>query len=227
MAKKVTRKKLLKEPDEFITTTGRLIRWARQYRTLLTVAASAFFVILIAIAGFRYLANQAENRAFTLLGQAVIKYENLTNSMGPEKAYPAVKEDFMYIINKYKNKQGGKMAGLFFANLSLEAGSTDPAILLYERALKDWEYEASLKNFILNSLGYAYEQKHDYPQSIVYFQKIAEGDDPVMKDVALFNLGRLYAELGDSAKSKEVFSRLISDHTDSVYFEIAKERIAG
>ena len=229
MAKKqkVTRKKLLKEPDEFITTTGRLIRWSRNYQMPLIYSAIAFFVILTAIAGWRYFANQAEDNAFTLLSQAINTQENLLSSSGPEKTYEKMKDAYENILRKYKNKQGAKIARLIYANLSLNAGNADQAILLYERALKDFERETSLKNFILSSLGYAYEKKHDYQQAITYFNTISSGDDPVMKDVALFNLGRLYDELGDESKSRDAYGRLVSDYADSIYFEIAKEKTAG
>jgi hypothetical protein len=33
--------------------------------------------------------------------------------------------------------------------------------------------------------------------------------------------------VGDSEKSKQAFKRLISDHSDSIFFELAKERIPG
>ena len=229
MAKKqkVTRKKLLKEPDEFITTTGRLIRWSRNYQMPLMYTAIAFFVILTAIAGLRYFSNQAENKAFTLLSQAVNTQEKLLNASGPEKTYEEMKDAYESLLRKYKNKQGAKIARLIYANLSLDAGNADQAILLYESALKDFERETSFTNFILSSLGYAYEKKHDYQQAITYFNRISSGDDPVMKDVALFNLGRLYGELGDGPKSREAYGRLASAYTDSIYFEIAKEKAAG
>ena len=41
--KRVTRKQLLKEPDEFITTTGRIIAWGRKYTRQVAYAAGAFF----------------------------------------------------------------------------------------------------------------------------------------------------------------------------------------
>jgi tetratricopeptide (TPR) repeat protein len=229
MAKKqkVTRKKLLKEPDEFITTTGRLIRWSRNYQMPLMYTAIAFFVILTAIAGLRYFSNQAENKAFTLLSQAVNTQEKLLNASGPEKTYEEMKDAYESLLRKYKNKQGAKIARLIYANLSLDAGNADQAILLYESALKDFERETSFTNFILSSLGYAYEKKHDYQQAITYFNTISSGDDPVMKDVALFNLGRLYGELGDESKSRDAYGRLVSDYADSIYFEIAKEKTAG
>jgi tetratricopeptide (TPR) repeat protein len=229
MAKKtkVTRKKLLKEPDEFITTTGRLIRWSQRYQTQLSYALGAFFIVLVAIAGLRYFANQAENTAFQLLSQATIKYESSLNVIGPEKAYQDVKADFEHILNKYKRKEGGKMARVVFANISYEAGNPDQAIMLYEQALTSLGKEKTFRNFILSSLGYAYEKKDDYQKAISYFEEITESNDPVIKDVAFFNQGRLYEALGNVSKSNAAFSRLVSDYTDSIYFEIAKEKVAG
>ena len=229
MAKKrrVTRKKLLKEPDEFITTTGRLIRWSQKYQRHLSYAVGAFFVLLVAIAGFRYFANQAENTAFQLLSQATIKYQNSLKAIGPEKAYQEVTKDFEYILNKYKHKEGGKLARVVYANISYEAGDPDQAILFYEQALSDLGKEKSLRNFILSSLGYAYEKKNDFHKAIFYFEEITKNDDPMIKDVALFNQGRLYEALGDVSKSNDAFNRLVSDFTDSIYFELAKEKVAG
>ena len=225
--KRVTRKKLLKEPDEFITTTGRLIRWSQQYQKQLSYAVAGVFVFLVAIAGFRYFANQAENKAFQLLSQATVKYESRLSAVGPEKAYQETKEDFEYILNKYRRKHGGKLACIVYANISYDAGNPDQAILLYEQALKEQEKERSFRNLILSSLGYAYEKKNDLQTAISYFEKITQSDDPMIKDVALFNQGRLYETLGDVSKSREAYGRLIADHTDSVYFEIAKEKNNG
>jgi tetratricopeptide (TPR) repeat protein len=225
--KRVTRKKLLKEPDEFITTTGRLIRWSQKYRKPLSYAAGSFFVLLVAMAGYRYFANQAENTAFQLLNQATVKYENRLNAVGPEKAYQETKEDFEYILNKYKSKNGGKLARAVYANINLDAGNMDQAILLYEQVLKDQGKDKSFRNFILSSLGYAYEKKNDLKTALTYFEKIVEGEDPMIKDVALFNQGRLYESLGNGSRSKDAYKRLVSEYSDSVYFEIAKEKNNG
>jgi tetratricopeptide (TPR) repeat protein len=224
---RVTRKKLLKEPDEFITTTGRLIRWSQRYQAQLTYAVGAFFILLLAIAGFRYFGNQAENTAFQLLNQATEKYESSLKAIGPEKAYQEVKEDFEYILKKYKRKEGGKMARIVYANISYEAGNPDQAIRFYGQALNDLGKEKTFKNFILSSLGYAYEKKKDYQKAISYFELILENNDPVIKDVALFNQGRLYEALGDVSKSRDAFNRLVLDYADSIYFEIAKEKVSG
>ena len=133
--KRVTRKQLLKEPDEFITTTGRIIRWGRQYTRQVAYAAGAFLILLVVIAGYRYFSNNAENKAFLLLDQAVGKYETQKTGMGALAAYEDAGEDFEYIIRKYGNTEGGKLATVVFAGISYDVGDAERAIQLYEAAL--------------------------------------------------------------------------------------------
>ena len=228
MAKKrVTRKQLLKEPDEFITFTGKLIQFGRQHEKEITYAACAFFIIIIAVAAFRFFANRAENTASDLLSQAMQKYETVRNDADAAKAFAETKPDFEYILEKYSRKHAGKMAGVIYANLSYDAGETDTAIKFYEKALDDVAEEGGYRNLILSSLGYAYEQKRDIQTAVTYFERIAGGASPVAQDVALFNLGRLYEELGDADKSRAAYARLVSEFEDSVYYELVNEKLAG
>jgi len=228
MAKKrVTRKQLLKEPDEFITFTGKLIRFGRAHQKELTYAVCAFFIIVIAVTAFRYFSNRAEDVASNLLKQAMQKYETRRNDTDAVKAFNEVGPQFERILEKYSNKSAGKMAGVIYANLNYEAGNTDTAINLYEEALKDAAASKRYRNLILSSLGYAYEKKNDLSVAVDYFQQIAEGNDTVVKDEALFNLGRLYEQMGEIDKSAKAFNRLVSEFQDSIYFDLANEKIAS
>ena len=225
--KRVTRKQLLKEPDEFITTTGRIIRWGRQYTRQVAYAAGAMLLFLVVITGYRYFSNNAENRAFSMLDQAVSNYEGKKTDMDVLTAYEGVKEDFEYIIRKYDNTEGGKLATVVFARISYDANNVDRAIQLYEAALAYFENNPTYQNFLWSGLGYAYEKKQDVRMAISWFEKIAGGEDPVVKDVALFNMGRLYHDLGDTAKSMQAYERLTTEHTDSIYYQLAMEKVAG
>jgi len=228
MAKKrVTRKQLLKEPDEFMTFTGKLIQFGRTYDRQLTYAACAFFIIIIGLTAFRYFSNRAENSASDMLRQAMQKYETLRNDTDAAQAYAETKPDFEHILDKYARKHAGKMAGLVYANLSFDAGETDTAIHLYENALGDTVEGGGYRNLILSSLGYAYEQKKDIHTAVTYFERITGNDNPVAKDVALFNLGRLYEKMGDAEKSQAAYNRLVSEYQESVYYELVNEKLAG
>jgi tetratricopeptide (TPR) repeat protein len=225
--KRVTRKQLLKEPDEFITTTGRIIRWTRQYTRQVAFAAGIFLMLLVVITGYRYFSNRSENKAFSLLDQAVSNYEGKKTDLDVPAAYEDAKENFETIIRKYDNTEGGKLAMVVFARMSYDANRVDRAIELYKAALVHFENDPTYKNFLWTGLGYAYEKKQDIRMAISYFEKIAGGEDPVVKDVALFNMGRLYQDLGETAKSMQAYERLTTEHTDSIYYQLAMEKVAG
>ena len=225
--KRVTRKQLLKEPDEFITTTGRVIRWGKQYTRQVAYAAGAFLILLVVIAGYRYFSNSAENKAFLLLDQAINKYETQKTDVDAIAAYEDAKEDFEIIIRKYDNTEGGKLATVVFAGISYDAGDVERTIQLYEAALDHFKSDTTYHNFLWSGLGYAYEKKQDVRMAVSCFEKIAAGENPVAKDVALFNMGRLYHELGDSVKSKQAYERLTTEYTDSMYYQLAMEKVAG
>ena len=48
-----------------------------------------------------------------------------------------------------------------------------------------------------------------------------------MKDEALFMLGAIYAKLGETAKSRGAFEKIVSEHGDSIYTELAREKAKG
>ena len=92
--KKISRKKLLKEPDEFITTSGKIIQFAMQYKTHLIYAVGIVIALIVLIAGYRFFSIRSENKALALWDRAVAKYETSINTQDAIEAYRGVSEDF-------------------------------------------------------------------------------------------------------------------------------------
>lgn len=221
MAKaKKTRKELLKEPDEFITTTGKLIRWAVKYQTQLTYGLIAVVVVAIGVSTYRYFNARAEAQAAQLLQTAMAKYEKLQADKPPAEVYAAVSEDFKTIVNKYGNKKNGKIARLRFADISYEAGELKQALLLYEKALSQFELFPMLRNQILTNLAMTNYQLGDDAAAIGYFEKIVAEQTTANKDAALFHLGSLYARTGQKDKSQAAYDQLLSQFEESDYREL-------
>ena len=131
------------------------------------------------------------------------------------------------LSEKYSGTRGGKLAGVIYANICYNIGDFDRAIQLYKSALKDFEDDVSLKDFVLIGLAYSYEGKKDYPAAIKFFEDIVSSPDAIMKEEALFGLGRIYAEAGSPDKSLKSYKQIIADYSDSIYYKLAKEKITG
>ena len=222
--KRVTRKALLKEPDEFITFTGRMIKFFREYYTQVTYAAVAFFIIIFSIAGFRYYTSWKEKKAFTALDQVMTAYNK---ALDDKSDLTDVKNSFRKVVDEYAEYAGGKMARVVFANICYETNDFDTAVSLYTKALEDFKDDTLLRNFIRSSIGYAYEGKKDFKKAERYFNEIASAKNAVMTDMALFNLAMLYDDEGNKEKATEAYKKILSDHPDSLYIEMVKEKLNG
>jgi len=228
MAKKrVTRKQLLKEPDEFITTTGRLIAWAKENTQKLTIGAGVFFVLIIVVSVFGYYHDKRTNSAQLMFSQVVAKYQAEAGQKTSAEALSAVSEDLDLLVGTYGGTPAGKLGRVFYGHICVAGKAYDKAIEYYSQALDDFSSGTPLTNVILNGLAMAYQQKGTYPQAIESYRRLADGPGSILKDAALFNLGKLYGQLGQLEESRQAYQRLNTEFPGSMYANIVREKIAG
>jgi tetratricopeptide (TPR) repeat protein len=227
-AKRISRarKRDLEDPDEFMTFWTKLFDYAAEHKVQVSCALTFLVVLIIVAAATLYYLKQSENKAFFLLQQGVAKYQTLMKAGNPNQAYLEAGKDFGLIMKKYSTRQGGKLARFMYADMCYAAGDYDKAIANFSKLLVGFNDEPFLKNLVLSSLGYSYNAKKDYKTSAKYFEMIVTTPDYTNKDEALFNLGELYAKIGEKDKSLDAFKKILSGHTGSMYTEIAKEKIA-
>ena len=225
--RKKTRKELLKEPDEFMTISGKLIGYAVDHKNQLIYALGAIVVLALIVSGYRFFSIRAENNASALLDKSLSKYNGLKAEKQPDEVYGEVSADFQFILDKYRGKESTKLARLIYANICYNAGKYQQAIELYKTALADFVNYPMIHHQILGNLGYAYEQEEDYSTAVGYFEKISSAPEPVMREEALYHLGRLYNKLGENEKSQEAYNKILTDHQDYIYIDLVKERTSG
>ena len=222
-----SRKRDLEQPDRLTNFAQNLLQFATKHKIYLSTALGLVITLSIAIAGWLYFANKAEDKALALLAQSQNKYQAIIENSTPELAYLDVANDFKLIMQKYSGKMGGKLAQFIFANICYQAGYYDQAIELYNQSLSDFGDNPFIKNLILNSLGYSHEAKKEYKPAAKYFEMLVSASDYRMKDEALFNLAQIYAGTGNSERRLNALKTIISDYKDSIYLEIAKESLPG
>jgi len=223
----LARKKELEKPDEFITFSKKMLETALKNKIQLFVGLGLFFGLIIIVSGYKYFSDLAEVKAFTLLQEEMKGYDEINSSKSPGEAYQEVKNGFESIIDKYPRTVAGKLSLINFANICFAAGKYNEAIALYEKAVDKFYDNESFRNLALSSLAHSYEANKNKSEAAKCFEKVVSSQDGVLKDEALFNLGRIYGELGDEKKSTNYYQKLITDYKDSIYFELAKENTAG
>lgn len=222
MANTRVSRKSLKEPDEFISFSSKLLQQAVLHKKEMVVALGVVLGVMILASGFRYFSEKAENKGSLLLSRVLGQYAAAVKESGPEKAYEMVTADFQKILDAYSGKECGKFALLDFANVCYRAGNFDKAIALYSRALDDFKAVSLLRNMAACGLGYAYEEKKEYAKAAELFESVSADPDVIMEDEALFTLGRLYGLLEKNEKRAKVLGRLLDKHPESMYKELVQ-----
>ena len=220
-----SRKRQLEEPDKFIFFSARFLEFLTKYKVQILSAMGVIFAIIIVCLSVYYYSDRTESKASVMLASSLAKHEKIKAEQGAVKAYQEVANDFNQIIENNWGKHSAKIATVMYANICYNAGDFDTATELYNKALSEFENNPFVKNLILSGLAYSQEGKKDYNAAAQYFEMIMSGSNDANKDETLFNLGRLYAEMGNKNKSVEAFNKILSDYKDSSYLEIAKEKM--
>lgn len=222
-----TRKQLLKEPDQFITFSGKLIAFGRSHLKAILIGTGVVLALLIAVTIMRQIADRNENRASEKVEQVIASYSAIIRDTDPKTAYERVKSDFTGIFDAYGGTSAVKVARIVFGDISYHGEDADTAIAMYTQALEDFNHDPALKNIILSGLGHAYLLKNEYPEAIRYFETISTSAEKTMQSGALFNLAWLYAATGEKDKSTAMVQQLLTDFPNSRYDDLITEQIRG
>lgn len=224
--KKKSRKELLKEPDVVLTWSARLLALATAYKNAILIGLIGLLAAVALFSGYRYYLHRQEAQAGALLEQALAKYEGLRSSEPAEAAVKAVGDDFQRIIASYGSRSNGDAARLAYANLLYEAGDYARAAEHY-RALMDRFGEFPLIRYqVIKSLGHSQAALRDESGAARTFETALAAADPRLADGLLYELGRLYARMGETEKSNALFKRILSDHPNSTYVPLVKELVS-
>lgn len=223
MANTKISKKSLKEPDEFISFSSRMLQLAVAHKTKTIWAVTGFLGIVLITSGIHYYSQKAENKGSETLTRIMNQYESSERMSGPKIAYETVMKDFQKLLEDYSQKDCGKFARLLFAGISFRAGDIDNAIPLFSQSKKDYDREPFLKNIAAIGLGYAYENKKEYSKAAEVFEALSSDPNLIMADEAMFALGRLYGLMQKNDLRAQVMGKLKSNYPNSIYKDLYSE----
>ncbi|OEU45347.1 MAG: hypothetical protein BBJ60_09190 [Desulfobacterales bacterium S7086C20] len=223
--KRITRKQLLKEPDEFLTFSGKAIEFLRTNQRQISYAFIGIAIVVIGFAAFRYFSSLSERKAYALLNDGLVHYANQASGQQTGHFNKVAKDKFGQLVREYSSTSAGRLGLSLYGDMNYKEGSYDKALEVYKKALKAFSNNKALRPLMWNNLAYAYEGKQDYDSAVQCWEKIVDLEGKLAKTDAYFNLGRMYVALDNREKAIEAYTKVVNDFSDSVYAEIAQEKV--
>lgn len=221
-------KKKVKEPDEFISTSGLIIRYVRSnYRNVIRIVVVVLIISFITY-GWFYSKREKEKEASHLFYQTEQLYKRGKGNQTAKERYQVALGKFENIVKKYKGTSSALRALFYLGDCYYRLRDYDKAIDYYEQFINKSSKDDFLRCFAYEGLGYCYEEKGEYEQALKHFKKsMEETDGNNIKELEYLNLARNYEALSDNASALQFYKKVIDNQGDSLFSELAQDKVAA
>jgi len=212
------RKRELEEPDKFMVFVARAMQFTQTYRKQVTAIIGLVIAVAVVTGGVFYLGARAEVKASDMLASATAR---------ADAAGAGSRDEYKAVYEKYPRTVAGQIAGLRYSEQLYRSGEAAAAVDVYKNLVKKVAGKPTLHHLALNGLGYAHEAAGNLKAAVDCFETIAAAPVSAQKETALFNMARLYEQMGETEKSQKAFAQIVSEYPDSMYVDIAREKGAS
>jgi len=219
---KISRKKLLQEPDEFLSLSQQVWLWVHQNRDrALMIAAGTVAAVLLAVGVKAYSENSRGRRA-TAVAAAVARYTQATGGVIPAD----LQRDLAGLADRYDGTPQGAIARFFQAGALAAAGEGEKARQIYTALSANGAKNGDLAVLARGALAYldlgrgALDAALPAFQDLLKIQGVAVPRAQIMMEIAA-----IHEKQGRIAEARRVYQELVSEYPDGSWVTTAKERL--
>lgn len=114
-------------------------------------------------------------------------------------------------LDRFKSAYALKKSPLILyyeSDIYQRMGDTQNAIATLNALIQDYSSDRDILPLCYSKLGMLYEQQKDHEKALATFQRLAQSDLPVYRDLALYQEGVLYRKMGREEEAKKAFENL-------------------
>ena len=225
MAKKTSRKELLKGTDEFLSLSSKAVNFITTHLRELKYAGFVIAILVVAYLGvttyLRYVNKNGQNAYNTA-------YQTLTKEMKPD-ANPDNLRKSEELFNKVTDDYGlSKVARLALpqiAYLKFLDKKYDEAIVLYRKFLDKVSGNTEYELMTNLALAACFEAKGDLKTAMETLIPVIEIPDNSFREPAMLSLARLYRLDNRPEKAREILNDFVEQYADSPLLPFAKAQL--
>lgn len=226
-SKKVSRKKLLKEPDEFISTTGQVIEFLRTHRRQVTRAAVIALIVIAAGAGTFYYLRSQEGKALVMQQQGLQLYQQAYRG-SLESPAADKKSDFQKALEKFKGSlaayswgRTAQVSRVFVGNCHYALKEYDQAREAYSKSL-----EGPFRHLAMNGLAYISEARGDFQKALEYYQTNMKDPHQPYRVESMLGAARCYEALKEKPKALEIYQKALAQAPQSAMADFIRWKVS-
>jgi len=223
--KTVTRKELLKGPDEFLTLSSKALHFVRTHSRPFKLGGALIAAVLVIYLGVHSYLSYENRKGQSAYNDALYAFDEDQFQKGnPEKL-----KQWGDLLRKVSDQHGlskvSKLALPELAFLRFHEMKYDEAISLYQEYLIKLPAKSPYQSLAKLSLASCYEEKGEPEKAAEILGQIVAISDDVFREQAMWALARVYDSSGQQEKAKGLLKEFVSKYKESPFLSMASAKL--
>jgi len=224
--KKLSRKELLKNTDEFLTLSGKVVLYFNQHMhqvRLIGIGVAAIAVLYLSIWGYMKHTNKKGQAAYN------VAYNTLVQSLQSENVgEDSIKKSeglFENVISDYGMSKAADLALAQVGHAKFTNKQYDDAIDYYDKFSTKASDNEAYETLTLLALAACHEAKGEMKKAAGILDGIIETSDNPFRENAMLNLERIYRLDNQPEKADKILKTFAKEYANSPFYPMVKARI--
>ncbi len=218
---KISRKELLKKPDEFLTFSAKTIIFAKDHSRELQYLGIGLLVLAILGLGINTYLNhidKAGQSAYNMAYYALHKNADLENNRDNSED---IERLFNRVIDEYRISKAARLALPQLAYVNFLQGRYEEAIDHYRKFLEEMPNDP-YQSLARMALAVCYEEKGEFEKAIETLALLVSGRDDFFKQQAMLSMARIYRIMGKEEASDKILKDFTERFESSPFLPLAE-----
>jgi len=226
--KKISRKELVSEPDEFITYTGRAIEYVRENPGHAVAAVAVVLIIVVAVSGYFWYQKSQSLTSHNAFERAWRQYEAMTAATEPPSAekLDQLFSAFDQVAKLYPSLPAGEKALLYSGHVLYRKKDYQAALERYNKMQNTSFVKRGLGPMILYHVAETRLALKDYEQAVVMFDQLTKDKDSPYKREAYGSVARIYELMKKDKEALQAYRQYLKLFPEAPDASYVKARIA-
>ncbi len=224
--KKISRKELLQEKDEFITLSGKIAEYVNSHLQQLKYFGYSIAVVLVVYFIFLAWSKAINNEGQTAYNQASNDIQAWMTLSNPEtESLKASGTLLSTVIDDYSMSKAARLAFPLAAYIKFQEKNYPEAITLFKDFFNEFSGDDQYASLARLSLASCYEAKGDLKTAIETLDPLVDNSSGSFREFGMWSLARLYRLDNKPKKAKEILNIFVAEYKNSPYFDMAKAQL--
>jgi tetratricopeptide (TPR) repeat protein len=207
----------LKGPDEFISTFGRAVAWAKENRLRVGAAALAVVALAgIALGARAYLQWQEDKSSRDLWPHLNRARELLQTPAGADPEKLAALEQFLLAhVGMHPKTRATVYARYYLGSIQFLRGEYDRSAAQFRDGIATGKAAGIMEYLLRDGIGRSLEGKGDFAAAASAYREAAGFAQHEMKAQSLLSEARCLALAGRTAEAAALYRQILKDHPET------------